>query len=62
MLDQADGPFKSQATYMSLKNHGLTLDYLKAMVSAIKTIDAQSLLTTAQHHFNADDMFEVIVK
>jgi len=62
MLDQADGPFKSQATYMSLKSHGLTLDYLRAMVQAIKTIDAPSLQTTAQQYFNADEMYEVIVK
>jgi zinc protease len=62
MLDQADGPFKVQDTYMSLKNHGLNLDYLKKMVASIQTMDAASLQKTAQKYFNDNEMFEVIVQ
>jgi predicted Zn-dependent peptidase len=62
MLDQADGPFKVQDTFMSLKNHGLSFDFLKKMVHSIQTMEAISLQKTAEKYFNTEEMFEVIVQ
>ncbi|MEZ5003216.1 MAG: pitrilysin family protein [Chitinophagales bacterium] len=62
LLDQVDGPFKLSNTFMSLKGHGLSLDYFKQMEKTIKSINPEQLLETAQKYFIKENMFEVVVK
>lgn len=62
LLDQVDGPFKSSSTFLSLKGHDLSFDYLKKMETTIQNITSEQLLETAQKYFIQENMFEVVAK
>ena len=62
LLDQVDGPFKSASTFLGLKGHGLTFDYLKNMENKLNNINPKQLLNCAQQYLEEEDLFEVVVK
>ncbi len=62
MLDQVDGPFKSAATFLGLKSHGLEVSFLKKMENYLMNVEAPELQSLAEEHLVKDEMYEVVVQ